>query len=194
MNMQTTIDPADGGATRHSIAIGRIGAAVAALLLAAVVGFALAGSASAGWMGDHGGPDFGRHGMMMDGPLDPAEVKARVERIVAHVAIEIDATEEQKQKLTAIFVAAANDLMPIRAEIMETRQAGELIGLLTAPTVDRTAIEAFRAEKMDLVDVATRRITQALGAAAEVLTPEQRVELGERIQFLMQFGPGFHRG
>ena len=47
---------------------------------------------------------------------------------------------------------------------------------------------------MDLADVATRRVTQALGEAAEVLTPKQRVALGERIQFLMRFGPGFHRG
>ena len=93
-----------------------------------------------------------------------------------------------------IFVSAANDLMPIRAEIIETRQAGELIGLLTAPTVDRAAIEAFRVEKMDIADRASRRVAQALGEAAEVLTPEQRVELGERLQFLMQFGPGFHRG
>lgn len=191
MNIDTQID---GAATRHWIAVGRIGGALAALLMAAVIGMALAGGASAGWMGGSGGPGFARHGMMMDGPLDPAEVRARVERIVAHVAIEIDASEEQKQKLTAIFVSAANDLMPLRAEIMETRRSGELIGLLTAPTVDRAAIEAFRAEKMDLADVATRRIAQALGEAAEVLTPEQRAELGQRLQFLMRFGPGFHRG
>ena len=132
MNVETTLD---AGPTRHWIAIGRIGAALAALAMAAIVGLALAGSASASWMGGPGGHGFGPPGMMMVGPLDPAEVKARVERIVAHVAIEIDATEEQKQKLTAIFVSAANDLMPIRAEIMETRQAGELIGLLTATTV-----------------------------------------------------------
>ena len=35
--------------------------------------------------------------------------------MVAHVAIEIDATEEQKQKMSAIFTGAANDLMPLRA-------------------------------------------------------------------------------
>ncbi|MCB1499889.1 MAG: Spy/CpxP family protein refolding chaperone [Bauldia sp.] len=190
-----TIDtPLERSATRHWIAIGRVGGALAALLAAAVIGLALAGSVSAGWMGGHGGPGFGSRGMIMDGPLDPAEVKVRVERMVGHIAVEIDATDEQKEKLTAIFVSAANDLMPIRAEIIETRQAGELIGLLTAPTVDRAAIEAFRVEKMDIADRASRRVAQALGEAAEVLTPEQRVELGERLQFLMQFGPGFHRG
>ena len=27
-----------------------------------------------------------------------------------------------------------------------------------------------------------------------MLTPEQRAEIGERVKFLMEFGPGFHRG
>jgi protein CpxP len=181
------------GSTRSLIAIGRVGGAVIALALAALIGSALAGSANAGWGWGPGGGRFGHHGMM-DGTPDPAEVQERVERMVAHIAIEVDATDEQKQKLTTIFVSAANDLMPLRAEMMESRHAGELIGLLTAPTVDRAAIETFRAEKMALADQASRRIAQALGEAAEVLTPEQRAKIGERIKFLMEFGPGFHRG
>jgi len=65
---------------------------------------------------------------------------------------------------------------------------------LTAPTVDRAAIEKFRADKLALADQASRRIAQALGEAAEVLTPEQRAEIGERLKFLMEFGRGLHRG
>ena len=189
--MSTEIAASRAG-TRTLIAAGRITGAVVALALAALVGAALAGSANAGW-GWGPGSHFGDHAGM-DTPLDPAEVKERVERMVAHVAIEIDATDEQKTKLTAIFVSAANDLMPIRAEMMASRQAGELVGLLTAPTVDRAAIEAFRADKMSLAEQASRRIATALGEAAEVLTPEQRAEIGEKIKFLMEFGPGFHRG
>jgi Spy/CpxP family protein refolding chaperone len=180
------------GSTRYLIAVGRLGGAIVALMLAAMIGAVLAGSASAGWGWGPGGR-FGNHGGM-GAPLDPAEVQERVERMVAHLAIEIDATDEQKAKLTTIFVSAANDLMPIRAELMASRQAGELVGLLTAPTVDRAAIESFRADKMSLAEQASRRIAQALGEAAEVLTPEQRAEIGERIKFLMEFGPGFHRG
>ena len=186
--MSTEIARTNG--VRFLIGVGRIGAAIMALALAALVGAALAGSASAGW----GGWGPGGHHGMMGGTMDPAEVKERVERMVAHIAIEIDATDEQKQKLTAIFVGAANDLMPIRAEFLESRQAGEMLGLLTAPTVDRAAIESFRAEKMVLADQASRRIAQALGEAAEVLTPEQRTEVGERLKFLMEFGRSHHRG
>jgi len=178
----------NGGGTRFLIAIGRVSGAVVALALAAMIGAALAGSANAGW-----GWGPGHHGKM-GGTLEPAEVQEKVEKMVAHLAIEIDATDEQKQKLTAIFVGAANDLLPLRAEMMESRQAGELVGLLTAPTVDRAAIETFRAEKLALADQASRRIAQALGEAAEVLTPEQRAEVGERLKFLMEFGRGFHRG
>lgn len=188
-----TTEVARNNGVRFLIGVGRVGGAIVALALAAIIGAALAGSASAGWGSWGHGPGFGHHGMM-GGPLDPAEVKEHVERMVAHIAIEIDATEEQKTKLTAIFVSAANDLMPIRAEIMESRQAGELVGILTAPTVDRAAIESFRAEKLALADQASRRIAQALGEAAEVLTPEQRAEIGERLKFLMEFGRGFHRG
>jgi protein CpxP len=190
--MSTPIAENNGG-TRFLIAIGRVSGAVIALALAAMIGAALAGSANAGWGWGPGGKGFGHHSMMGD-TMDPAEVKERVERMVAHLAIEIDATEEQKQKLTAIFLGAANDLLPLRAEMMESRHAGELVGLLTAPTVDRAAIEAFRAEKLALAEQASRRIAAALGEAAEVLTPEQRAEIGERIKFLMEFGPGFHRG
>ncbi|HET7715066.1 MAG TPA: Spy/CpxP family protein refolding chaperone [Bauldia sp.] len=189
--MTTGIAKTNG--VRFLIGVGRVGGAIIALALAALIGTALAGSASAGWGWGHGGHGFGHHGMMT-GTLDPAEVRERVERMVAHIAIEIDATDEQKQKLTTIFVSAANDLMPIRAEFMQSRQAGELVGLLTGPTVDRAAIETFRAEKMALADQASRRIAQALGEAAEVLTPEQRAEVGERLRFLMEFGRGLHRG
>lgn len=191
--MSTRIAEANGG-TRFLIAIGRVSGAVIALALAALIGSALAGSANAGWGWGPGGSRFGHHHGPMVATLEPAEVKERVERMVAHLAIEIDATEEQKQKLTAIFLGAANDLLPLRAEMMESRHADELVGLLTAPTVDRAAIETFRAEKLGLADQASRRIAEALGEAAEVLTPAQRAEIGERIKFLMEFGPGFHRG
>lgn len=181
----------NGGGTRFLTAIGRVSGAVIALALAAMIGAALAGSANAGW---GWGPGSSRSGHGPMGTLEPAEVQERVERMVAHLAIEIDATDEQKQKLTTIFVSAANDLLPLRAEMLESRQAGELVGLLTAPTVDRAAIEAFRAEKLALADRASRRIATAFGEAAEVLTPEQRAEIGERLKFLMEFGRGFHRG
>jgi Spy/CpxP family protein refolding chaperone len=60
------------------------------------------------------------------------------------------------------------------------RQARQL---LTAPTVDRPALEALRAAQLAEADAASRRMVQAIADAAEVLTPEQRAKLAQRLDF-----------
>jgi Spy/CpxP family protein refolding chaperone len=56
------------------------------------------------------------------------------------------------------------------------------VELLTRDTIDRGAIEALRADQLQLAEQASRRIAQALADAAEVLTPAQRKELASRIE------------
>ena len=68
----------------------------------------------------------------------------RIERMVKHLAVEVDATPEQQQKLTAIAKSAAKDLEPLRGQAMETRK--QALELLSAPNIDRAAIEKLRAE------------------------------------------------
>lgn len=104
----------------------------------------------------------------------------RIEKMVKHFAVEVDATPEQQEKLTAIAQQAAKDLEPMRAQAMETRK--QAIELLSQPSVDRAALEKLRASKLAHADAASRRITQALGDAAEVLTPEQRKQVAEHIE------------
>ena len=41
---------------------------------------------------------------------------------------------------------------------------------------------------------ASKRIAQALADAAEVLTPEQRRKIGERLERARRSWPGWHRG
>jgi Spy/CpxP family protein refolding chaperone len=50
---------------------------------------------------------------------------------------------------------------------------------LTAPTIDRTAIERLRAEQIGLAETASKRIAQALADAADVLSPEQRRKVAD---------------
>lgn len=120
-----------------------------------------------GRMGWHG------HGMWND----PARVEAGVERMVKHFAIEIDATDEQQTKLTEIAKLAAKDLLPLRDTM---RQAGrDATALLTAATIDRTAIEQLRATQLQSMQQASTRLTQFLADAAEVLTVAQRAQLAE---------------
>ncbi|TMG77118.1 MAG: periplasmic heavy metal sensor [Betaproteobacteria bacterium] len=114
------------------------------------------------------------------GPLDPATVDEHLERMLKHLYVEIDATDEQKAKLGPIVKQAAKDLLPLRDKIQDARK--RTVELLTGDAVDRAAIEALRAEHLQLAEQASRRIAQALADAAEVLTPAQRKELAARIE------------
>ena len=109
------------------------------------------------------------------GPIDPAELDERIERMLKHLYVEIDATEEQKQRLEPIVKDAAKDLLPMRRSLHDGRR--QAIELLTQDRIDPAAIEALRARHLHLADDASRRLTRAIADAAEVLTPAQRKDL-----------------
>jgi Spy/CpxP family protein refolding chaperone len=136
---------------------------------------------------------IGQHayGPFMTGPLDPAQVEDRADRMTRHVAIEIDASNEQQEKLRAIVKGAVKDLLPIREKARLAREHAQT--LLTGPSIDRAAIEQFRSEQMALADTASKRFAQALGDAAEVLTPEQRRKLHERVTEMRERWGFWHR-
>jgi len=128
------------------------------------------------------------HGPGFSGlPFDSTRVEEGADRAVRHLAIEIDASSEQEQKLRAIVKEALKDLLPMRETALAARQRVHV--LLTQPTIDRAAIEALRTEHLALADAASKRFAQALGDVAEVLTPEQRRRIDNR---LMEFRQ--HRG
>ena len=106
--------------------------------------------------------------------------------MVRHLAIEIDATSQQQERLRVIAQAAVRDLMPMREQAQAARARAP--ALLTQPSVDRAAIEAFRAEQLALADAASRRIAQALADAAEVLSPEQRRKIEEHSRHVAPLG------
>jgi protein CpxP len=110
-------------------------------------------------------------------PLDPARVDEHVERMLRHLYVEIDATDVQKQQLAPIVKAAAADLAPLHAKIHDARR--QAVELLSQASVDRAALETLRDEKIKLIEQASRRLTQALADVADVLTPEQRMQLTE---------------
>lgn len=115
----------------------------------------------------------------MGGQIDAAEIDKRVQFMTGRLARSIDATPEQSKQLTDIAKAAAKDLMPMHEKMRLVRtQAKELLG---GATVDRAAIEKLRSEQIANMDEASKRISNALADAAEVLTPEQRKELSERM-------------
>ena len=155
------------------------------LLTALLAGGAILGSAATKAF-SHGGLGHGmrawHHASFMggSGPIDPARMDERIERGMKHFAVEADATPEQTQKLTAIAKAAAKELLPLREKVGDARK--QAMALMTQPAIDRAQIEKLRAEQIGHMDVLSKRISQALADAAEVLTPEQRKKLADRVE------------
>ncbi|MBL8381039.1 MAG: Spy/CpxP family protein refolding chaperone [Burkholderiales bacterium] len=166
----STLTPETGNGTcrhRHSPSA-RLGRIVVVLAVAAAAGFA----------GGYAGKSYaqGPHGFWK-AAMDPARVDDRVERMVRHLAAEVDATPEQRDKLNGIAKSAARDLLPLREKMRTART--QAVALVAAPQIDRAAIEKLRVEQVALADGTSKRIMDALAEAADVLTPEQRGKLAE---------------
>lgn len=150
---------------------------IAGLATASVV----AAGASLGW---HNRAEAHGRGMMGQafgfgaGPMDPAVAGKRIDGMVQWMLADIDATDDQRTRIATVLKAAANDLAPLRKQHMEARS--KTMQLLAAPTIDRAQIEAVRVQQLQLADTATRRMTQAMTDAAEVLNGDQRAKLIEK--------------
>jgi Spy/CpxP family protein refolding chaperone len=165
----------------------RRGFGYAALIGAAIVGLVGGGLATSAmghggfgprhWGGGPGG--WGHH--RMHGPATPEQAKEHAAHMVDHFARHVDVTPEQKQKLTAIAESLATDIQPLHAKMEAARKRG--IEILRQPTIDRAAVEAFRAEQIASADEASKRLAQALADAADVLTPAQRAKVAQHWDF-----------
>jgi periplasmic protein CpxP/Spy len=108
-----------------------------------------------------------------------AVVENHADRMVRHLAIEIDATMDQQEKLRAIVHYAVKDLLPMREKVISARATAR--DLLTQQTIDRAAIEKFRTDVIATHDDVSKRLVQAVADAAEVLTPEQRRRISDMV-------------
>jgi len=158
----------------------------------AILGVAIGSAVLTAWAaGPESGPGmFGMFGMGREGrggpgragavEHSPERAAARVERMAQRLVRAVDGSPEQKEKISAIAKAAAQDLGELRKQGGDLRRQG--MELLKAPTVDRAAIEALRSRQIEVADALSKRLSAALADTAEVLTPEQRVKLAERMQ------------
>lgn len=141
--------------------LGLVVASVVALLAGGALVFAHAGKGGHGRMGAE-------------------EMAEHLEVHVKHVLAEVDATPEQQARIKAIVQGAAADLKALHAQ--HDGAFAEMHSLLTAPTIDRAKLEQLRARHIAALDAASQRCATALADAAEVLTPEQRAQLGEKMK------------
>lgn len=128
--------------------------------------------ATAGLSTVHAGPRGHGHG--------PTEVGQMGGRGMDRMLDAVNATAEQRAQIRQIHEAARADM---RAQHETQRGLREQMRqLFTQPTVDANAVEALRQQMMAGHDRRSQRMTQAMVEASRVLTPEQRQQIGERMQ------------
>jgi len=147
-------------------------------MLIALIAAALVAGIAAGFSWRHFGMrDSGAFGALPS----QAQIDQRIDFMTKQLGSEVGATADQQAKIAK---SAAADL---RAMVQKAEAArGQAVALLSAPTIDRAAIERLVVDQIALAEAATKRIGQLLVDAAEVLTPEQRRKLGD---WILREGP-----
>ncbi len=160
-----------------------------AWIVVVVIAAGLTGGAAITKAFSHGSlsPIGWRHGFM-HGPMSPAQIEDRADRMVRHLAIELDATADQQDKLRVVVKGAVKDIVPMREKVHAARTQARK--LLIEPTVNRAEIERLRADQVALADQFSRRVAQALGDAGEILNVEQRKKLDDFLPPPGVPGPG----
>jgi Spy/CpxP family protein refolding chaperone len=103
---------------------------------------------------------------------DPAKFQQRIEKRVDKALGSTDATADQKKKVTEILQTAFKDMKGFHSQRVENRKAME--AAMQAPTIDAARVEQIRAEQMKIADASSKRFTQALVDAGNVLNASQR--------------------
>jgi Spy/CpxP family protein refolding chaperone len=165
-----------------------IGSAFAAQAFADSKGYAHMKQIGAGEYGGRWG--HGHRGRFAD--MSDSEIQARIERMVKHIAVEIDATPEQTGKITVLLTSLAKDIKPLREDMHSAGQ--QIRDLLAADTIDRAALEKVRSERLAEADRVSKNLIGTAADVAEVLTPEQRKKLSERIEEFRGMRGRWHRG
>lgn len=142
------------------------------LIAGAVLGVLALGVATKAYVYARGA---GWHHGWGGGSMNPELISDRIEHGVKYVLSDVDATADQKAKVTAILQDAATDVYALRGQHLAARE--QIHALFSAPSVDRTRLETLRTEEMQLADQASKRVVAGIADAAEVLTPEQRTSL-----------------
>jgi periplasmic protein CpxP/Spy len=143
------------------------------MLLSMVVAVSATVALSAWAQPGPGGRHGGGHEMgMFGGPM--------MGRGVDRLLDGLNATDAQRAQIKQIAQAAAADLKAQREQGRALRERS--MQIFAAPNVDAAAAESVRQQMLQQHDQASRRMLQAMLDASKVLTPEQRVKLGERMK------------
>jgi Spy/CpxP family protein refolding chaperone len=158
---------------RKTVLFGLLGAGVLGAFLAARP-IAAAIQGRGGWGGMH--RMCGGHRDLHS--MSPGAAREHLEVATKWALRDIDASEEQQERVSAIAAGAVDDLFRLRARHQANREAFH--AQLKGAAIDRAALEQLRQSEMALADEASKRLVEALADVGDVLAPEQRQALMER--------------
>ena len=123
---------------------------------------------------------MGRHGAEGHGPmgLHGAQGRAAPGFLAGAVLERVNATAEQKAQIRKIMEGARQDMHAQQQAGQALQQ--QMMAALAQPNLDAAAIESLRRQISAQRDQNSVRMTQAMVAAAQVLTPEQRKQAAEQ--------------
>ena len=113
-----------------------------------------------------------------EGARTPEEFRAKFDKATQRALKKMDATEDQRAKIKPIADDLAAALYGLREEHREIRS--RFIKAFEAEKVDPAEVAKIREDAVALADRASRKITDSIVKASDVLTPAQRRKLGER--------------
>ncbi len=118
---------------------------------------------------------FGRRGHH-----DPEEAKEHMQYAAGWMMRKLDVEEPVREQIHARLETAFDDLHPIVEKHRESR--GVWVEAMFGETVDREALEAQRKQAMESAEQAMQIFTDTMADVSEMLTPEQRAQITERIE------------
>jgi Spy/CpxP family protein refolding chaperone len=89
----------------------------------------------------------------------------------------LKATDEQKQRLTALFDDTRAKLSSVRQHASTLH--GELADVVAAPTVDGQRLEALEARLFEVMSEGSQALRDAVSRIHETLEPRQRKQLAD---------------
>ena len=128
----------------------------------------------------HGWHDGGLAAFMSDKPVDTEQMSKFADKRLQHMLGEVKASDAQKTKASEIAKAAVAKGAPLAEKMRDNHQ--QLGKLMFAATLDKNAIETLRAEQMRLADEVSKLAMQTMQDISELLTPEQRAKLAEKME------------
>ena len=149
-----------------------LGTITTGLLGALVVASAGRAAHGHGWRG-HGAHGFGK-------VSSPEEAREHARSAVLKLLEEVDATQDQKQRVDAIIDGSVDRLYPL----IERHQQHhlEFIEALGQSAIDRGEVERLRKAEMEIADEASGGFADAALDVFEVLTPEQRAKVMDHMR------------